>query len=257
MSTLLELDDVTKRFGGIVAVDSLSFSVLEGSVTGLVGPNGAGKTTCFNLITGFLRPDHGEIRYRGGSLSHRNPPEIYELGIARSFQNLRLFAELSVLENVMLAVPSQSGENVLRALLPSGRRRRDERRARETARECLATVGLSGHDYVRAANLSYPEQKLLSLARLLATGAELLLLDEPASGLDQASVELMQQLIRSLLGIGKTVCLVEHNLDVIRALSDHVVFMDRGAAVAVGEPHEIFSQQNLAELYFGVDADAA
>ncbi len=249
---LLTLRNVTKSFGGIRALDNLSLTLEEGRITGLIGPNGAGKTTAFNLITGFLEPDAGSIVYRGRELRGAKPHEISRLGIARSFQDLRLFPRMTVLDNVVVALPGQRTEQLSLVFFAAPRVVSAERENLRRAYELLAFVGLAEKAGELAEDLSYPEQKLLALARLLATQANLLLLDEPASGLDPTSVEAIMALIRRLPDYGKTICVIEHNLDVIKGLADPVVFLNEGRAIASGAPAQIMASPQLADIYFGV-----
>ncbi|MBI2555234.1 MAG: branched-chain amino acid ABC transporter ATP-binding protein/permease [Candidatus Rokubacteria bacterium] len=249
---LLTLRDVTKSFGGIRALDNLSLTLEEGRITGLIGPNGAGKTTAFNLITGFLEPDAGSIMYRGRELRGAKPHEISRLGIARSFQDLRLFPRMTVLDNVVVALPGQRTERLSLIFFAAPHVVRAERENLRRAYELLAFVGLAEKAGELAEDLSYAEQKLLVLARLLATQANLLLLDEPASGLDPTSVEAIMALIRRLPDYGKTICVIEHNLEVIKGLADPVVFLNEGRTIASGAPAQIMASPHLADIYFGV-----
>ena len=248
---VLELSGVTKQFGGIRALWNLSLMLPEGSITGLIGPNGAGKTTAFNVITGFLPPDTGTVRYRGRDITGLSPYRVARLGIARSFQDLRLFQRMTVLDNVLVARPSPLGESAARALAGGAAVRRAEARDLDAALASLEFVELADKAGEVAENLSYAEQKLLALARLLATEADVLLLDEPTSGLAPTTVEAMLEIVRRLPERGKTVCIIEHNLDVIRGLSDRVAFLDSGEAIADGTPDAIMADPRLADLYFG------
>jgi branched-chain amino acid transport system permease protein len=248
---LLDLTGVSKRFGGIQAVRDLTFRLLPGRVTGLVGPNGAGKTTMFNLVTGFLPADSGSIRYRDQDITDWPPYRIARIGIARSFQDVRIFPRMSALDNVMVSAQHQSGERVMQAALGLRRVAREERLNRERSLGYLDFVGLGGKARVFAQSLSYSEQKLLALARMLATEADCLLLDEPMAGLDPGTRHRMNAMIRDLVPRGKTVCLIEHNLDVVQEACDWLVFLDQGHVVAEGLPSEIVGDPKLAELYFG------
>lgn len=249
---LLTLESVSKRFGGLLAVDEATFTVPERSITGLVGPNGAGKTTTFNLITGTLRADGGEIRFRGTSLTGRSPQERVRLGIGRTFQDLRLFPEMSALDNVAMAVPRQPGDRLMNVFTRPLTVYRGQRFARRLAAECLGQVGfdLRKTDAL-ARELSYGEQKLLSLARLLALGVDLFLLDEPASGLDESSIAQLQDVMRALIEKGKTVLLVEHNMLLVQQLCDHAIFMNDGKVLAGGSPTELMKDELLQRVYLG------
>lgn len=250
---LLTLEDVSKRFGGLRAVDRATFTVPERSVTGLVGPNGAGKTTTFNLITGTLRADGGTIRFRGEPLTGTSPQARVGRGIGRTFQDVRLFPELSALDNVAMAVPKQPGDRLGNVLVRPLKVYRREREDRRVAQECLEQVGFDASNTARASELSYGEQKLLSLARLLALGVDLLLLDEPASGLDEASVQQLKSVVRSLVDKGKTVLLVEHNMLLVRELCDHAVFMNEGRVLAHGVPDDLMRDERLQRIYLGAE----
>jgi ABC-type branched-subunit amino acid transport system ATPase component len=242
---------VSKAFGGIQAVEECSFEVPAGLITGLIGPNGAGKTTVFNVITGFLRADGGSIRYRGEELLGLSPHEVEARGVVRTFQHLRLWGKMTVLENVLLGCRTPLGENVLTLFLRPGRVRAEEAASRERAMEVLRFFGLDARAGELAEDLAYPEQKLLSMARIFATDAEILLLDEPTSGLDTDSLQRIVPMVRRLVEHGKTVLLIEHNMELISQLSDEVVFLHQGRVMARGRPAEITRDPALTEIYFG------
>jgi ABC-type branched-subunit amino acid transport system ATPase component len=250
-SALLEVRGVSKRFGGILAVDQLSFDIAGGRSTSLIGPNGAGKTTVFNLITGFLSCDTGDVWFKARKISGLPSHRVARLGIARSFQDLRLFSRMSVLDTVLVGRKRQSGENLVHALFNPVRVAGEERANRDAAMAYLEFVGLADRARGLTEDLSFAEQKLLVMARLLATEAECLLLDEPTSGLDLGSARKMCGMIRGLVQQGKTVCLIEHNLDIVKEASDWILFLDQGRAVAMGTPNEILKDRKLAEIYFG------
>ena len=249
---LMVVENVSKSFGGIQALKDFSMELPAGRISGLIGPNGAGKTTAFNLITGFLAPDSGRIRLRGRDITHAKPHELAALGVSRSFQNLRLFSRMTVLDNVLVARPRQAGESLWRTVLRPLATDRETARNLQVALEILGFAGLRSRALEMAENLSYAEEKLLVLARMLAMEAELLLLDEPASGLDPQSVTKLFGIIRGLVERGKTVCIIEHNLDVIKDLTHRVVYLDEGRAFAEGTPAAVMSNPELAERYFGV-----
>lgn len=238
----LEINGVRKAFGGNVVINGTTLAPEKGRITSLVGPNGAGKTTLFNLITGFLRPDQGDIRYQGRSLVGLKPQKITAMGLVRSFQGLRLFTDMTVFENVLV-----SQENSLRPW-------RHNRQHHANTEAVLERVGLLAKRHSLAADLSYAEKKFLSLARLMALGAELFLLDEPASGLDGPSRVAFQNLLRSLQEEGHTILLIEHNLDIVREVSDRIAFLNQGVVAALGTPEEIFSNKELTQIYFGISA---
>jgi len=248
---LLQLNGVSKNFGGLKAVNQCTLSLAEGEIVGLIGPNGAGKTTLFNVVTGFYSPDTGSVSFSGQDISGLPAHRITNLGIARSFQDLRLFPNMTVLDNVQVARPRQTGENLLWIFLRFGRVSREEKENREKALAFLEFVGLADQAEALAGNLSFAEQKLLSLARLLATEARLILLDEPASGLDSKVMESLFPLVKDLVKFGKTICIVEHNMEVIRAMVDEIIFLNEGRVIARGTPEQIMNAPELADIYFG------
>jgi ABC-type branched-subunit amino acid transport system ATPase component/ABC-type branched-subunit amino acid transport system permease subunit len=242
--------NLAKRFGGIVAINDFSIELQRGRITGLIGPNGAGKTTAFNMLTGFLQPNAGEITFRGKPLAGLKPHQIVRAGMARSFQDLKLFTGMTVLENVIVALPDQAGDNLLDVYFRPGKVAREEGENYARALAILEFVKLDAKAHERAEDLSYAEEKLLVIARLLATGAEVLLFDEPLSGLDHRTLEEIYPIVRSLADRGKTICIIEHNLDVIRGLCDNAAFLDEGRGLAYGTPEQIISDPALAERYF-------
>ena len=248
---VLRIEGLDKRFGGLTAVSKVDLTLRRGQIAALIGPNGAGKTTIFNLITGVLRPDEGRVTLNGVDLAGHSTVAIAELGMARSFQNVRLFQQISALDNVAMAVPGQPGEHLLQLVIRPRRSRRVERETRTKALKYLDYVGMANRADERVSNLSFAEQKLVAIARLLATEADVLLLDEPTSGIDPMAVDRIIDRIRGLRDLGKTVCIVEHSLHVVERLADHVFFLDEGKVVAEGTVSEITSQARLVEVYFG------
>jgi branched-chain amino acid transport system ATP-binding protein len=251
MTAYLQVTGLNKNFGGLQALDDCSFTITKGRITCLVGPNGAGKTTIFNAITGFLVPDTGHVEFKGQSLDGLKPQAIVATGIARTFQNLRLFAELTALDNVLIGINEQFGEEPFGAIFRPLHTARTQASRRAQGREILAHVGLADQADVFVRNLSYGEQKLLTVARVLATGAELLLLDEPASGLSHGALDSIMALLRRLQSEGKTLLVVEHNTRVVQKIADDVLFLHQGHLMAQGSPQEITSDPKLAEIYFG------
>jgi branched-chain amino acid transport system permease protein len=245
---IMEAKDLIKHFGGILAVNKLSVALRDREITGLIGPNGAGKTTFFNIITGFFPPDKGQVYLRERDVTALPPHVKTGLGMARTFQELRLFPRMTVIDTVLVARPDQRGENFALALWPLSS---EERAHRERAISYLEFVGLAHKQEELTENLSYAEQKLLSLARLLATEADILLLDEPTSGLDPNSISRILELIARLPEQGKTICVVEHNLDVIRHIAQWVCFLAEGRMISEGTPEDIFADASLADIYLG------
>lgn len=248
---VLETAGVGKRFGGIVAASDLKIELRKGTITALVGPNGAGKTTVFNLLTGFIPPDEGSIKLKGEELVGLNPNQVARKGLVRSFQDVRLFNRLSCLQNVMMAVQHQAGENFSTLAFSHKKVVSVESQTRAKALDWLGFVGMAEFADVPAAALSYGQTKLVSLARVMATEADVLLLDEPASGIDTKWVDTMLDLIEAVREQGRTVCVVEHNLHVVSRLADHTYFMELGEITAQGTIAELTNTPRLAEAYFG------
>jgi ABC-type branched-subunit amino acid transport system ATPase component len=249
---ILELERLSKQFGGLKAVDELSFGVMPGTVTSLIGGNGAGKTTVFNLITGNLAPDAGSVRFRGQRIDGLPPHRVARLGISRGFQELRLFNRLTALDNVLAAVPNQRGESMLRALLGGRGLREENARYAALAGEVLDGLSIRPQEGALAERLSYGQQKLLALGRLLAARGEFLLLDEPTAGLSPAMVEDFCQRLRQLVAEGRTILLIEHNVEVVMRLSDWVVVMHQGRKIAEGTPEEVRQNVAVMHTYLGI-----
>ncbi len=248
---VLTATGLVKHFGGIHAVNGLDLELPLGQITALVGPNGAGKTTVFNLLTGRIRPDAGTVTLRGRDITGMPPHETARLGLVRSFQDVRTLGRMSLLDNVRLGVPDQPGERLMSLYLRPREVRNRERETTRTAIECLEFVGLEARAHELAGGLGYGDQKRLAIARILATGADVLLVDEPAAGIDRAHLEPVLEVIGRLREGGKTICLVEHNLDVVARLADRVLFMEGGRVSAEGTMQEITKIDRLAEVYFG------
>jgi branched-chain amino acid transport system ATP-binding protein len=248
---LLAVDAISKNFGGVRVLEKTTFSLPEGQVTCLVGPNGAGKTTAFDCITGFLAFEAGSIRLRGDELKGLSRGEIVRRGVARSFQNLRLFDEMSVLDNVVVCLADESGNDPLTAIFRPFHSAALLRRKRAHALAILEQVGLEHKAEDHVTQISFGQQKLLCIARVLATDAELLLLDEPTSGLSATALDNMVKVIAKLSDSGKTLLVVEHNTRIVRDIADRIVFMHQGRVLAEGPPLEILDRPDLIEIYFG------
>lgn len=252
---LLELEAVTVRFGGLIAVNQVSLAVRPGEILALIGPNGAGKTTIFNLITGVYHPTEGRILFRDLNISNKKSYYIASLGMARTFQTIHLFNELTVLENVLIGAHTQGHVNLAGALvgfLPWIRA--EERHLRQWARECLVWVGLDSKRAEYAKNLSYGEQRRLEIARALAVKPQLLLLDEPAAGMNRQEKKELMVLVNRIRTSGITVLMVEHDMKFVMGLSDRIAVLDYGALLATGLPEEIRNNASVIEAYLGKGA---
>jgi len=250
----LSVTNVNKRFGGIKALTDCSFGINALETTCVVGPNGAGKTSVFNVITGFTKPDTGKIEFKGKDITGTDRHGRVRAGIARTFQNLRLFDELSVLDNVIVCLREEAANDPWTAMFRPLHTQVVLKRKREAAMEILEQVGLAHKAKDQAVNMSYGQKKLLCIARVLATDAELLLLDEPTSGLAAAALDNMVELIHRLKAQNKTLLVVEHNTKIVKRIADEVLFFHRGTLLAKGKPDEITSNAELGKIYFGEGA---
>ncbi len=250
---MLVIQNIKKHFGGLSALDGVSFAVPPGTITSMIGPNGAGKTTLFNTISGFLRPTEGVIRFKGRDITGWSPHRIASIGLGRTFQNVQLFANLNALENVMAARFCRTRSSFLESLLFLPRDRGDRRQSREEAEALLEWVGIAERRFLMPRELPYGDQRRLEIARTLAMEPDLLMLDEPTAGMSHLEAQDLMELIGRLKERGKTILLIEHNMNVVMSISDTVVVLNFGQKIAAGTAVDVQANPEVIEAYLGVE----
>lgn len=254
---MLKVTGITKRFGGLTAVQDVSLEVHQGEILGLIGPNGAGKTTFFNILTGIYKPDAGTITFAGKQIQGQKPFHIAKSGMSRTFQNIRLLKEETVLENVKIGMFGRTKTGLWSAILGLRSVKEEEKQVTEASLKSIELVGLKGYEYELAGSLSYGNQRRVEIARALVSNPMLLLLDEPTAGMNAIEVQEVDELVRKIRQNGTTIILIEHNIGLVVELCDRMVVLDHGERIAEGKPDAVISNPDVIEAYIGKDDEEA